>query len=106
MSRYSDNAPIKNTCPMINEVISILEYPVWNLEDEDEADLAERSKLGVQIMEDIRKANETLREWGNDEHNEKESLEKERNELIDKVDDLEKEISQLKDELESLKQEV
>ena len=44
MSRRYDNAPIGNTCPMIDTVIAFIEGVKWNLEDEDEAELSEQSK--------------------------------------------------------------
>ena len=89
MARYRDNAPVGYTCPMIDQVISFLEKIDWNLEDEEENDLSIECKEMVEVMEKIRKANDTLRTWGNEEYNLKNKYEEER-------DDLEKEVKNLK----------
>lgn len=64
-------------------------------------------------MEKIRKANDTLRNWGNNKHVECEQLEyqleknmkykdREIEGLLDKIKDLKHEVSKLKDELDEL----
>ena len=86
MSR--DNAPVGNTCPMIDSVIDIIrtalneaEWLLKNKNDEEaimsEIEDSATSILNIQqaidIMEDIRTANYELRDWGNDMHDEAES---------------------------------
>jgi len=99
MGRYTDNAPIDNTCPKIDSVISFIKGIGWNLEDEDELLLSKESKAIIEVLEEIRTANSTLREWGNQEFQEKEYFEKERDEMEGKIKDLEKEIKSLEDDL-------
>lgn len=94
MSRYDDYAPIGNTCPMINNVISFLEK--LNLEDKD---LSIECIEMVKEMEKIRDANYTLRKWGNSECREREGFEKER-------DDFEKDIKNLNFDIEDLHTEI
>lgn len=94
-----DNAPIGHTCPKIDQVISFLEKIEWDLEDEEENELSIECKEMVQVMEEIRKANDTLRTWGNEEYNYK-------NEYLEQVDDLEKEVKGLKSELSDMEDEI
>lgn len=99
MGRYTDNAPIGNTCPKIDSVISFINGIKWDLEDEDEEILSRESKEIIEVLEEIRTANSTLREWGNQEFQDKEYLEKERDEMEGKIQELEKEIKSLEDDL-------
>jgi len=71
MSR--DNSPVSETCPSIDKVIS--------------------------IMEDIRDANSSLREWGNE-------LYYELDEAKSTIRDLEREIDDLKAEVRALEEEL
>lgn len=89
--RNKDNAPVPHTCPKIDEVISAIKSVEWT-EDSywDEARL-------IELMEEIRSANDSLRTWGNEKH-------KECDELQDQVDDYEKEIKSLKSEIEELEE--
>lgn len=102
MNRRTDNAPIGHTCPMINEVISAIESLVM---PED----CWWTKEGVlEIMEKIRSANDQLRTWGNDLHDElsilentkdKEitKLESDNSELLSRITTLENDIERLEE---------
>jgi predicted RNase H-like nuclease (RuvC/YqgF family) len=106
MARYRDNAPIGHTCPKIDQVISFLEKIEWNLEDEDEKDLSIECKEMVEVMEEIRKANDTLRTWGNEEYNSKNEYEEERDDLEKEVKNLKSDLSDLQDEITNLKADI
>lgn len=85
-NKYRNEDPTPNTCSKIDEVIGILisanidEDPWYN------------EKEAIGLMEEIRTANEKLREWGRD--------------LCQIRDDLQDEINSLKRENENLRQEV
>ena len=90
MSR--NNAPVPYTCPTINRVIGIIEC----LKTEDnESDI----KDAIDLMEEIRFANDKLRDWGEGLLEEKEDLEK-------NVDNLEWEVKKLNDQIEYLQLEI
>lgn len=85
-----DVSPVRETCPMIDEVIAFIE----STESED----ISRSAITdiVHVMEEIRKANRELREWGNDEYyNALDEIEN----LNDNISDLQKEINELNNQL-------
>ena len=109
MGRHDDNAPIGNTCPKIDTVIRFLEKIDWDLDNEDEKYLDDECKEIVEVMEEIRRANQTLREWGNATCVERDEREEERDYLEKQVKNLtadnesyEKEIEELKFEIEEL----
>lgn len=106
MARNIDNAPIGHTCPKINQVISFLEKIDWNLEDDNEKDLSIECKVMVALMEEIRKANDTLRTWGNEEYNSKNKYEEEKDELEKEVKKLKSDLSYMIDEIKDLKAEI
>lgn len=110
MSYYDDNAPIKNTCPIINDVIRYIEGFREEFSNEDN-DLDFHCALGV--MEDIRAANLELRNWGNDLYKDLQILEKERGILVGKIEELEHElmranarIDELEDYTDKLEQRI
>jgi len=72
MGRKHDNAPVGNTCPTIDEVLTFIDsiIPDENLEPQEIHHIKE-------LMEDIRSANVQLREWGNEAHERAEMLETE-----------------------------
>lgn len=103
-----DNAPIKNTCPIIDDVINYLhsikseaeyikENPKENSSDEATTILDELF-YAISIMEDIREANATLRDWGNEEFERAEDAE-------EKIENANSMIQELNEEIESLKSE-
>ena len=101
-----DNAPIGHTCPKIDQVINFLEKIDWDLEDDEENELSIECKEMIQVMEEIRKANDTLRTWGNEECNSKNQYEEERDDLEKEVKDLKSELSDMEDEIKELKSEI
>lgn len=100
-----DNAPIGNTCPIIDEVLTYVEDLSNNLkyiprgEQEDFKGSVDRIN---KLMEDIRDANSTLREWGNEQHNEKEDYEREKDAAELTVEELKDDIKSLNDDIESI----
>ena len=102
MSRNRDNAPIGYTCNQINEVIGFLESIQW---DETETELAKECSSMLNVMEEIRTANDTLRTWGNELYNEKIEIEDDRDDLNKVIEKLQSDISDLQDEKDSLYEE-
>ena len=96
MARYSDNAPIGHTCPMIDSVISFINSVEWS---EEEKDLEDESEKALLTLEEIREANSTLRDWGNDEC-------KRANEFENDLDYANRQIKDLESEIASLKKDV
>lgn len=109
---YGDNAPIGNTCPMIDNIIGRMEAAKNEAEyisKNPEQDSSEEVNLilgelveAIKEMEDIRSANSELRDWGNEEHERANEAEKERDELTGEVDELKSKIENLKSEIEEL----
>lgn len=112
--RRGDNAPIGQTCPMIDDVISTIDSAVEHvlaeverIEDDELSDaisshvasLPDLTRGRQSLMERIRSANDELRTWGNEQHHQREEAEAERDALQRRVDDLESEIADLKSEL-------
>ena len=95
-----DNAPVSHTCPMINEVISVLE----SLNQDDCSWYGEEDV--IDIMEKIREANDKLRCWWNEKHEECEELEGRIYELERSVGDRDSEISDYIDTIEGLRSEI
>jgi chromosome segregation ATPase len=99
MSRFNDNAPVKNTCPIIDDVIRYIESFREELGNE-ENDIDFHFALGV--MEDIRSANSELRDWGNSLYDDLHHVEKERDNLIDELDDSQSELEKANTKIEEL----
>ena len=98
-----DNAPVPYTCPMIDEIISAIDSNEWEETYWTKKDL-------IETMEKIRKANDSLRSWGNDLYDDLEKLEKQSQsdyiELENKNEDLVSEIEALKSEVSKLEDEL
>ena len=98
-----DNAPVPHTCPMINEIISAIDSVNWEETYWTKKDL-------IETMEKIRKANDSLRSWGNDLHDDLEKLENQSQsdyiDLENKNEDLTAEIESLKSEVSKLEDEL
>ncbi len=94
-----DNAPVSHTCPMIDEVISALESLNWD-------DCSWYMKDVIDIMEKIREANDKLRCWGNEKHEECEELEDRISELQLSIEDRDSEISDYIDTIDGLRAEI
>ena len=95
MARRGDNAPIGHTCPKIDSVISEIHSLYLSSEEMSKTQYT----LFEKLMEEIRLANSTLREWGNEQYERAEEFERD-------LDHANGEISDLKDEVESLKSEI
>lgn len=87
-----DNAPVRYTCPMIDEIISAIDSVEWDEEYWTKKEL-------IETMENIRHANDLLRSWGNDLY---EKLQKLENQLDDEFNDLIRENESLKSEVSKL----
>lgn len=109
MAQYSDNAPIGNTCSIIDDIVSRLEsakgearYIVKHA-DEDNTEEAhtilDELISVISDMENIRSDNQELRHWGNDEYARAESLETEIDDLKMQIEELQNKFS----EIESVK---
>jgi predicted nucleic acid-binding Zn-ribbon protein len=99
MGYKRDNAPVGHTCPLIDSVIDFLSDIEWDLGDDNERDLAERSSIALDTLEDVRKANDALRAWGNEKHLETEEFEA-------KVSALERTISNHELDIEHYREQV
>lgn len=97
----NDAAPIGHTCPMIDDIIYFIKDIEW---DDQEIDLQKESEKALNILEKIRSANSTLREWGNEQYQRAEEAEKEVDYYKDRVSILEDEIADLKKQIEELEQ--
>ena len=106
MARYIDNAPVGHTCPKIDQVIGFLQKIDWDLNDENEKDLSIECKEMIEVMEEIRKAYDTLRTWGNEEYNSKNEYEQEIGDLEKEVKNLKSDLSDMIDEIKDLKAEI
>lgn len=112
MSRYTDNAPIGNTCGMIDNIIGRMEQArneaeyINNHPEEDSSgeavSILDELYFAIKEMEDIRNANSELREWGNEQHDRADEAENERDDLLlekerleDRVDTLEAELNEV-----------
>lgn len=83
--------PIDRTCPEINKYIKSINYCIHsdrNLKSMEHSDLIDickemRDELEncIQYLEDLRKSNEILRQWGVDEAEEVDSLNKHLNSI-------------------------
>lgn len=102
MARRGDNAPVPHTCPKIDDVIGIVTEIYRVDEPITKGELQNIEKQ----MEDIRTANSKLREWGNEEYERAEELEKDRDYYQDLSEKYESEIADLKAEIDSLKEEL
>lgn len=98
MGRFTDYAPIPNTCPTVNDGIRYIESVMTTLikhEGEEFQDAIDECNGAISIFEDLRGANSQLREWGNELYQDKCELEKERDELEAKVSTLEAQVKYL-----------
>ena len=104
MARYNDNAPVGHTCPLIDKVISFL-YSI-DCEEVQQNDI----KTCINVLEEIRSANDQLRTWGNELYKEKDEMESdfeyEIKELKVKIDDLEYDLRGKEKEIISLEKDL
>lgn len=109
MGRRRDNAPIGHTCPIIDDVIALMENAKseaeWMNKNPDEDSASESNMIidflsdAIRTIEKVREANETLRDWGNDLYEELDNANKE-------ISELEEENSELGDRISELEQKV
>jgi predicted nucleic acid-binding Zn-ribbon protein len=90
-----DNSGINHTCPRIDEVISAVKSQDWGDSYWAEKDV-------IEILEEIRRMNAELRDWGNDRYYEAEEYK----DFEGKYDDAVSENRELKDEVKALTNEV
>ena len=109
MGKYRE--PIKYTCPDIDSVIEWIDDAIKSCDSKSDLenytyeerinDVKYYLRGCFDKLEELRSANSTLRDWGNDINNELEEVEKERDEALDKVANLEDEIEDLKTQLDN-----
>lgn len=104
-NRNRDNAPIGHTCPMIDAVVAFIENIDWANNEEEKA-LKDHANKMLQELENIRKANTTLRDWGNEQCNLAADYESEVYDLKKENATQASEIQDLKSEIKSLEKEV
>ena len=94
MGRYShDDSRVPQTCPLINEVIDAVKSVEW-----EENNWYDEKGL-VDILEQIRKHNGDLRDWGSEKNHEIHDLNEE-------VNDLQEEIRRLTEQLTEVNYEI
>lgn len=112
MGYYKDHAPISNTCPTIDSIISKL----YSAKDEaeyikkhpEEGNTTEAISIigllsdAISEMENIRSDNMDLRQWGNDEYERAYNLESEVDDYARKCEMLESEVDYLKLKIDEL----
>ena len=102
MGRKTDNAPIGQTCPLIDETISQVHN--WYMDSEE---ISKNEYQGFeQRMEKIRQANSALREWGNDECRRADEAEKDLDYWKDQAEKLADEIKDLQSDIRTLENEI
>lgn len=102
MPRRSDNSLIPQTCPKIDSVLSI----ITDIYSADEPITKGELQNIEKLMEEIREANSKLRDWGNDEYNRAEELEKDKDYYQNEHEKAQSEVDSLKSEVDSLKSEI
>jgi len=114
MAKYLDkNEPVKQTCPIINEAQDCITelYRIITSSNEyiPKADISgidynlDRLKI---ILEELRSANSSLRNWGNDWCDKASDFQRENDELKDDIDDYESRINLLEDENDELRDNI
>jgi len=101
-------SPIPFTCPKINEVKGCIENAISFIEDyaEENGGIIFELVNALEVLEEIRNANEGLREWGEENANE---IEKLNDEIDDKkyiISSFENEIDELNDKIKDLENEI
>lgn len=102
MPRNRDNAPVGNTCPMIDGVLDCIHTLYKSSEEMSKGEL----DYMVQTLEKIRHHNEELRSWGNEECDKATDLEKELDNSKDEVSALEEDIKEYKSEIKELENQL
>jgi uncharacterized coiled-coil DUF342 family protein len=113
----SDNSGVPNTCNLINAVISDIKelhsYYGMDVSEEGQEDVDAFKESALNLLEEIRHANSTLRDWGNEYFNKFEDADREKDEfesetkvLKSTIEDLELQIASLEREIDNLKDEI
>lgn len=100
--RRGDNAPIGHTCPIIDDVIT----QIHSLYLSSEAMSKPEYTSFEILMEKIRSANTTLREWGNEQCNLAQEYENDLDNEKRKGEDLQDEVDSLKSEIKELEKQL
>lgn len=106
MSHYRE--PVKHTCPKIDNVINSIKEVfeackyASKSENLDEikdciSDIENYLWHSTSIMEELRSANDSLRDWGSNEADKVDELESENEDLKDRISNLEITISELRE---------
>jgi len=85
--------PVENTCPLIDTIIGIIED--CYLEFPREPFLKKQFDMSKPILEEIRTANSSLREWGGKNAEEADEFEEKFDDAEKKIDTLERRIAEL-----------
>lgn len=102
MARSGDNAPVGQTCRQIDDVISSLGELYVSSEPISKGELNDLEKT----MEGIRRDNEQLRNWGNEQYERAEEMEKDRDYYQNEFEKANDEIKYLKSEIKELEKEL
>lgn len=94
----TDNAPVSQTCPKIDDVLATVKEIYMTSSEISKGELQSIEKT----MEQIRSANLELRNWGNDQYDRAEELEKEMEYYKDLAESRESEIKELEKEIKEL----
>jgi len=103
MARKHDYTGVPQTCPKIDTVIRYIQSFKLALEDEDS--ISEQTEI-IDVLEQIRSANDELRTFANCTFEEKDEYEQERDLLENQVKELQSEISELNSEIKNLETKV
>lgn len=95
-----DESKVKYACPYIDEGIDLI-----NRVTDDDISVLEID-TAIKALEEVRTIAVSLREWGNDQHADAETLEKEVERLEKELKDNEYRIQQLEEELNNLTSQV
>lgn len=110
MGRNKDNLPIGNTCPMIDDVIrdvkDLHSYYGMDMSEDGQEEVDRIKNNALSVLEDIRGANSTLRDWGNEQYSERDELYDKCSEYEKQIHDLEHDLSKVEDRVEKLEDEI
>lgn len=109
--------PVKNTCPDIDRIISTITSICKQMDSCSEKDekqtlldsisdwASDLSSIGVgrwNQLEDLRNANSSLRDWGNEMYNDAENLEREKDQFESMYEEEKQKVASLEEQLDNL----
>ena len=106
MARKYDYTGVPQTCPKIDTVIRYVNQIKFDGSDDDLFDYENERKEVIEVLEQIRSANDSLRVFANCTFEEKDEFEQERDLLEKQVKELQSEISDLNAEVSKLETKV